>query len=139
MALTLYETMLLYTPALAETAAQKEISNFKARIVEFGGEVSFEDFWGKQDLAYPIKKKTSGFYAVLRYTFPSDKLRDFDEELRLDQNILRFLTVKPGKNEEALTFAEIQKEYEEFVEEMVAGKRKVRKISNRKETLNIKK
>ena len=139
MALTLYETMLLYTPELAETAAKKEISNFKTRVTEFGGEVSFEDFWGKQDLAYPIEKKTAGFYCVLRFTFPSDKLRDFDEELRLDKNILRFLTVKPGKHDSPLTFEEIQKENEEFVEEMVAGKRKVRKISNRKETLNIKK
>lgn len=131
--------MLIYSPELAETAAKKEISNFKTRITELGGEVSFEDFWGKQDLAYPIKKKNSGFYVVLQYTFPSEKVRDFDEELRLDANILRHLTVKPAKGEKPLTFAEIQKENEEFVEDMIAGKRKIRKISNRKETLNIKK
>jgi small subunit ribosomal protein S6 len=139
--MTLYETMLIYSPELAETAAKKEVSHFKTKISkEFGGEVSFEDFWGKRDLAYPIQKKDSGFYVVLQYTFPSEKLREYDEELRLDKNILRHLTVKVPKTEEnPLTFEEIQKEEEEFIEEMVSGKRKVRKISSRKETLDMKK
>lgn len=141
MALTLYETMLIYTPDLAETAAQKEVENFKNRIKnDFKGEISFEDFWGKRDLAYPIKKKDSGFYVVLQYTFPGEKMRDFDEEIRLDAKILRHMTVKPPKGEESpLKLADIEKEEAEFVEEMTAGKRKVRKISNRKESLNIKK
>lgn len=141
MAHTLYETMLLITPELAETAATKEVELFKKRITEgFEGAISFEDFWGKRDLAYSIKKKTQGFYCVIQYTFPGQEMREFDEELRLNQNILRHMTVKPPKDEEKpLTYEEILKEEEDFKDEKIAGKRKVRKISSRKEALDIKK
>lgn len=140
MAHTLYETMLLYTPELAETAVKKEVENFKKQITEkFEGKITFEDFWGKRDLAYPINKKDSGFYAVVQYTFPGEKVSDFDEELRLNQNILRHLTVKPPADIEPTTYEQALAEDEEFTDEKVAGKRKVRKVSNRKETLDIKK
>lgn len=140
MAHTLYETMLLYTPELAETAVKKEIETLKTRIAEkFEGKISFEDFWGKRDLAYPIAKKHSGFYVVLQYTFPGDKMSEFDEELRLNLNILRHLTVKPPVDIAPVEYSAVLQEESEFVEEKAAGKRKVRRISTRKETLDVKK
>lgn len=140
MAHTMYETMLLYTPELAETAVKKEVETLKTRIAtKFEGEISFEDFWGKRDLEYPIAKKTSGFYVVIQYTFPGDKMSEFDEELRLNLNILRHLTIKPPVDVAPVKYSEVLAEDAEFVEEKTAGKRKVRRISTRKETLDVKK
>ncbi len=138
-----YETMFLFAPELAETAVKKEVETLKKRISKISKDekaVTFEDFWGKRDLEYPIEKRTSGFYIVLQYNFPPQEVRVFDEELRLDQNILRHLTIKvPSDEKTPITYKEVMEEYQEFVDEKVAGKRKVRKISNRKETLDIKK
>ena len=139
--LTHYETMFLFAPELAETAVKKEVETLKTRLTKAeGSKITFEDFWGKRDLEYPIKKRTSGFYVVIQYTFIGDDMRAFDEELRLDANILRHLTIKVPADEDApLTYEDVTKEYEEFVDEKVAGKRKVRKLSTRKESLDIKK
>lgn len=134
---TPYEIMLLYTPELAETAAQKEVTLFKKRIEESNGKITFEDFWGKRDLEYPIEKKTSGFYVVIQFTLEGDELRNLDEELRLDTKILRHLVTKVPETEESpLTYKEIMEEYDEFVSEKVSGKRKVRRLSNRKESID---
>ena len=139
--LTHYETMFLFAPELAETAVQKEVETMKKRLTKAkGSKITFEDFWGKRDLEYPIKKRTSGFYVVIQYTFDGNEMRAFDEELRLDGNILRHLTIKVPADEDAtFTYEDVTKEYEEFVDEKVAGKRKVRKLSTRKESLDIKK
>lgn len=138
-----YETMFLFAPELAETAVTKEVKLLKekiSKIAEQDNAITFEDFWGKRKLEYAIKKRDTGFYVVLQYNFPPQEMRDFDEELRLDANILRHLTIKvPEKEKQPLTYEEVTAEYQDFIDEKVAGKRKVKKISNRKESLNIKK
>ncbi len=135
-----YETMLIFAPELAETAVKKEVELLKKRITsEEGSSITFEDLWGKRTLAYPIRKKDSGYYVVIRYLFPTAQMRTLDEELRIDLKILRHFTVKLEGNEPELTYAEILKEQEEFVAEKIAGKRKVSKISTRKESLDVSK
>ncbi len=138
-----YETMFLFAPELAETAIKKEIKLLKEKISTIAGvedAITFEDHWGNRKLEYAIKKRDTGYYAVLQYNFPPQEMRDFDEELRLDANILRHLTIRvPAKEKKPLTYEEIMEEYQDFINEKVAGKRKVKKISTRKESLNIKK
>jgi len=138
-----YETMFLFAPELAETAVQKEVKILKAKISALAGvenAITFEDHWGKRKLEYPIKKRDTGYYVVIQYNFPGQEMRDFDEDLRLDLNILRHLTIRvPAKEKSVLTYEEVTVEYQDFIDEKVAGKRKIKKISNRKESLNIKK
>ena len=138
-----YESMFLFAPELAETAIQKEVKILKEKISKLAGQenaITFEDHWGKRKLEYAIKKRDTGYYVVLQYNFPPLEMRDFDEELRLDANILRHLTIKvPAKEKQVLTYEEVTAEYQDFIDEKVAGKRKVKKISNRKESLNVKK
>jgi len=135
-----YETMLIYAPELAETAVKKEVELLKKRITsEEGAFISFEDLWGKRKLAYPIKKKDVGYYIVLHYSFPSAEVRVMDEELRIDTKILRHLTIKLTGTEPDLTYADVLREEEDFISEKKAGKRRVNKISTRKESLDINK
>lgn len=138
-----YETMFIFTPDLASTAVEKEVRLLKESIQKragLDGAIVFEDFWGKRNFEYPIKKQSSGYYVVLQYLFPSNQVHIFDEELRLESKILRHLTIKVPKNEEnPLTYKEVMEEYQDFVDEKVAGKRKVNKISTRKESLDLNK
>ena len=51
------------------------------------------DLWGKRKLAYPIDKKEQGIYAVLRYETEPTSLTEFERILRLDEQVLRQLTI----------------------------------------------
>jgi small subunit ribosomal protein S6 len=55
------------------------------------------NFWGMKQLAYPIKKKTSGFYYAVEFSAPNDVIDKLELAFRRDENILRFLSVKLDK------------------------------------------
>jgi len=89
-----YELMIILKPLLPEdirAGVQKKISGF---IAEGKGEILKTDVWGKKHLAYPIKKHEEGYYIVHQITLAPNKVSDFKRELRLMNDILRFLLSK---------------------------------------------
>jgi len=93
-----YETTIIVTPVFTETELQTLISNYVAFLKNNGSEIVHENFWGLRQLAYPIQKKTSGFYYTVEYTSPTGDIVDkLELNFRRDENILRFLTVKLDK------------------------------------------
>jgi len=56
--------------------------------------VAKTDFWGKRRLAYPIDKKTEGFYAVCNFSLNPDQLVELNRVLGLRPNIYRQMTVR---------------------------------------------
>lgn len=58
-----------------------------------GGKVKFVDRWGKRRLAYEIAKKQYGYYVYIRFEAEGSFIRELERELKLDDSILRFLTV----------------------------------------------
>ncbi len=87
-----YELMLLLSPALSEDDAKEHIASIKKDHIEpAGGTIGFEDFWGRKTLAYPIKKETAAVYHVLHFEVDGSKLAALDEDLRLDNKVLRHL------------------------------------------------
>ncbi len=100
--------MLLLSPSLSEEDASSHIEAIKKEhINSSGGSVSFEDFWGRKNLAYPIKKETAAIYTVLHFTLGADKLKALDEELRLDNNVIRHLVTIVPTNVEPMTLEQI--------------------------------
>ena len=74
-----YELMVIFTPVLSDEefkAAQKKYADL---VTENGGEVLHLNPWGLKSLAYPIAKKTTGFYWVMEYKAPSS----FNEKLKI--------------------------------------------------------
>ena len=59
---------------------------------------------GIKKLAYPIQKKTNGFYQLFEFEMEGEKIQKFEVELKRDERIMRFLTVKMDKHH--VTFAE---------------------------------
>ncbi len=87
---------MLLSPELGEDQAKKESEKIEKEITELGGAVSFNDFWGKKRLAYPVRKFTEGYYQVFLFTFPSENLKGFEKNLKLNKGVLRYLlTVTP--------------------------------------------
>ena len=62
-----YETVFICTPVLSEPQVKEAVKKFKDIITENGGEMIHEEDWGMKKLAYPIQKKSTGFYNLLEF------------------------------------------------------------------------
>ena len=93
-----YETVFIMTPVLSEEQMKETVSKFRNYLKEKGAEIIFEDNWGMRKLAYPIQKKSTGFYHLIEFKAEGKILRDFEIAFKRDERILRFLTVKLDKH-----------------------------------------
>ena len=88
-----YETLCILHPELPE-ARMKEMTAWMQKILEgTNGTVSRVDEWGLRDLSYHIKKQRRGYYVRLEYDAPAAALRELERNLRINEHILRFLSV----------------------------------------------
>lgn len=96
---TNYESVVILTPVLSEKMLQDAIESYKKLITENGGELIHEENWGLTKMAYPIQKKTTGFYQIFEFTSENPALVDKMElAFRRDEQVLRYLTVKLDKH-----------------------------------------
>ncbi len=92
-----YETVFIITPVLSDPQMKETVQKFKNLITDNGGEIVHEEEWGLRKLAYPIQKKTTGFYALIEFKASPDFISKLETEYRRDERIIRFLTVKLNK------------------------------------------
>lgn len=88
-----YETVLILDSSLDDAQVEERIDRFKS--ILGGGEADSVSVthWGLRKLAYPINKKEQGFYAVFRYETEPSALTEFERVSKLDELVLRQLTV----------------------------------------------
>src|SRR5699024_3993564 len=99
-----YESVIILTPLLSEEVAKETIEKFKTILTEGGAEIVAEDNWGLKRLAYPIQKKTTGFYHLTEFKAPGDLIQKLELEYKRDERVMRFLTVALDKH--AIAFNE---------------------------------
>ncbi len=99
-----YETVFIANPVLSAPQMKEAVDKFKGIITEAGGEVVHEEDWGLRKLAYPIQKKSTGFYYLIEFKAPAASIDKLEVEYRRDERIMRFLTVKLNKY--AVAYAE---------------------------------
>lgn len=92
-----YETVFIATPVLSEAQMKEAVEKFKGLIAENGGTLVHEENWGLKKLAYPIQKKSTGFYYLLEFDAEGEFINKFETEFRRDERIIRFLTFKMDK------------------------------------------
>jgi small subunit ribosomal protein S6 len=93
-----YETVFIMTPVLSDDQVKEAVKKFKDYLIEKGAEIVFEDKWGMRKMAYPIQKKTTGFYHLLEFKAEGSIIADYEVVFKRDERILRFLTVKLDKH-----------------------------------------
>lgn len=80
------------------TLAENEVSAVIKKITDFfiaqKGEVTYQDNYGRKKMAYPIKHLRHGYYFLLEFTLPPDKLKSVEEKLKIEDNLLRFIIIK---------------------------------------------
>lgn len=99
-----YETVFIATPVLSDVQMKEAVSKYLSIIKENGGEVVYEEDWGLRKLAYPIQKKTTGFYYLIEFKAEPQFVDTLETQFRRDERIIRFLTFAMDKH--AVAYAE---------------------------------
>lgn len=103
-----YETVFIMTPVLSDEQAKETVAKFKKELKSGGAEIVHEEDWGLRKLAYPIQKKTTGFYHLIEFAAEDGQLiPKLETSFRRDERILRFLTMKMDKH--AVAYAETRR------------------------------
>ena len=92
-----YETVFIATPVLSETQIKEAVGKFKDLINASGSELIHEEHWGLKKLAYPIQKKSTGFYHLFEFKASPAFVGKLETEYRRDERIIRFITLKLDK------------------------------------------
>ena len=99
-----YEAVFIMTPVLSDEQMKETVSKFNKFLIDKGAEILFEDIWGLKKLAYPIQKKTTGFYCLLAFKAEGPVIADLEVAFKRDERILRFLTMVLDKH--AIAYSE---------------------------------
>jgi small subunit ribosomal protein S6 len=92
-----YETVFILTPVLSDEQAAEAVDKFRKFLKGKGAKIKHEENWGLRKLAYPIQKKTTGFYHLIEFEADGETVGPLEVEYRRDERILRFLTTKMDK------------------------------------------
>ncbi|EKD31408.1 MAG: 30S ribosomal protein S6 [uncultured bacterium] len=96
-----YETVFIATPVLSEVQIKEAVKKYRDFITENGGEIVYEEDWGLKKLAYPIQKKTTGFYHLIEFKADATFVAKLEVQYRRDERIIRFLTFVLDKHASA--------------------------------------
>ena len=97
-----YESVLIARQDLGASQVNELVSSFSDVIKSEGGEVVKVDNWGLKNLAYRIKKNRKGHYVVMNIVAPATAIFEFERRLRLNEDVIRYMTVKVENFKEGL-------------------------------------
>lgn len=90
-----YENLVIFKSEIGETGINKEVEKFVG-IIEKGGKSINVDRWGLRQLAYPIRKKESGYYVLFEFEADGKVLSELGHTLKLDEDVLRYCIMRKG-------------------------------------------
>ncbi len=93
-----YETVFIMNPVLSDEQVRETVEKFKGLLESKDGKVLAEENWGLRKLAYPIQHKRSGFYHLMEFQAPGEVIENMEVEMKRDERIMRFLTVRMDKH-----------------------------------------
>jgi len=94
----MYESAVIINAALEEDQIQSIISRIKELISSNDGEITDIEDWGRKRLAYMIRKRKIGYYIIFQFNTYPQIISTLEKFYKLDENILRYLTIKLTKN-----------------------------------------
>lgn len=92
-----YETVFILTPVLSDVQMKEAVEKFKTILTNEGAKIVNEENWGLRKLAYPIQKKSTGFYAMLEFEADPAVIAKLEINFRRDERVIRFLTFRQDK------------------------------------------
>ena len=92
-----YETVFILTPVLSDDQMKEAVDKFKKVLTDADATIVNEENWGLRKLAYPIEKKTTGFYNLLEFEANPTVVAKLETAFRRDEKVIRFLTFRLDK------------------------------------------
>jgi small subunit ribosomal protein S6 len=92
-----YEAVFIMNPVLSDEQVKETVNKFEGLLKDRGAEIINAEYWGLKKLAYTIDKKKSGFYHFVEFRVEGSAIAPFEVEIRRDERVMRFLTVKMDK------------------------------------------
>lgn len=89
-----YETTFIFRTDITDEVRKTYIEKIKSLIETYAGKVLAVEDWGKRRLAYSIRKESRGYYTYLLYSGSNTLVAELERNLRLNEQVLRFLTIK---------------------------------------------
>jgi small subunit ribosomal protein S6 len=112
-----YETTYILRPNLGEEQFTEIIDRTNAIVTNDGGSIICLDRWGIKRLAYEINREVQGYYVYLNYAAPGKTVDEIERIFRIDDRVLRYLTVKLG---DAMNAEAIEAEKQRIAEKAAA-------------------
>ena len=92
--MALYEHLLIARQDISAQAVDALATHLKTIVEGEGGKVEKQEYWGLRGLAYRIKKNRKGHYVLLNINAPAKAVIELERQLKINEDVLRFLTVK---------------------------------------------
>lgn len=90
-----YEVMVILDPDLEERTVAPSLDQYLNLVRKEGGSIETVDVWGRRRLAYEIKKKAEGIYAVIQLSAEPATVKELDRQLGLNESVLRTKVIRP--------------------------------------------
>lgn len=92
-----YETAVIINATLDDEQIAQVVSRIKDYVTSNGGIIQNVEDWGRRRLAYMVNKNKIGYYLFIRFSGPSNVISKLERNYKLDEHVLRFLTIKLDK------------------------------------------
>ncbi len=89
-----YELVLVLSTKLEKAPVEKLLTKIKKDLEGLGGKVDKEEDWGKKELTFRIKKEAEGIFLFWQITVEAEKVGQFEQKLKLEEQLLRYLLVR---------------------------------------------
>jgi len=93
-----YETVIVLTPVLLQEQVEEAVAKYRKFLSDNGAVIVHENNWGLRKLAYPIQKKSTGFYFLFEFQADPTLIAKMEIEYKRDERIMRFLTIALDKH-----------------------------------------
>ena len=93
-----YETVFILNPVLSDDQAKDTVDKFVKVLTKANAEIINTENWGLKKLAYPINKKSTGFYNLIEFAADPQVITTLETEYRRDESVMRFLTTVLDKH-----------------------------------------
>ncbi len=102
-----YENLVIVKPTFTAEEIQASVKAIEEIITSNGGEIATTDSMGMRKLAYPIDKNERGYYHVIYYTVAPAAITEIERRFRINEDLLRFVTIKYDTNREIIAWNQL--------------------------------
>ena len=108
--MALFEHVIILKQSLSSNELSNELKNHTDMVSELNGNVVYQESWGMRNLAYPIKNNKKAFYEFMNIEMPQENIDLMNSKLNLNENVIRYLSIKVKSFSETPTLMNKEKE-----------------------------